>query len=198
MYNYLLYKEYHMNLFSKKSIVTLTALSVLLVGSLNLPSADAASSSEILKQSWSAKIKLSEDIGGAQTVLDNAAGYLVFPSVYEAGIGLGGEYGEGVLMVNGQAQGYYNMVSASYGFKLGAQKKSVFIVFTEQGSLDNFLNSDGWEAGADASVAVLKIGTEGSINTNVTNKPVVAFVSNQKGLMYDLSLEGTKITKIDK
>lgn len=179
--------------------ITASTLAIAATVAITLPvQADAASANEILNEAAHARTEAKMDIQGSTDLLEKSVGYLVFPEVYEGGIGIGGEYGEGVLMVNNKAHSYYNMVSASYGLKLGAQKKSVFIAFTEQNALDEFINSNGWEIGADASVVLLNAGTEGSINTSVTNQPVVAFVTDQEGLMYDLSLEGTKVTEISK
>ena len=66
----------------------------------------------------------------------------------------------------------------------------------DKGTLKDFRNSEGWKVGADASVTVVTVGADGSIDTAKTNKPIVAFVFNQKGLMYNLTLEGAKITKL--
>lgn len=162
------------------------------------PTAHAASRGEIEFESGEALGKLYDEVPGARDLIRKASGYLVFPEVYEAGFGFGGEYGEGKLAIKNRTNGYYNVVSASYGFKLGAQKKAIFILFMNDRELNRFLSSEGWKAGVDASVALIKVGAEGSINTTTTKKPVIGFVVGQKGLMYDLSLEGTKITKIKK
>ncbi len=182
----------------KQSFIAVAA-TIALTAAIAMPMpANAADATEILSEAAHAQTVAKKDIKGSTDVLAKSAGYLVFPEVYEAGVGIGGEFGEGVLMVDNQPHSYYNMASASWGFKLGAQKKAVFISFTTEDSLNEFINSKGWEIGADASIAILKAGTEGSINSTVTNKPVVAFVTDQKGLMYDVSLEGTKITRIKK
>src|SRR5512136_2171325 len=60
-------------------------------------------------------------IGGARELANKAFGILVFPSVVKAGFGFGGEYGEGALLIRGRPVDYYNTVSASFGFQLGAQ-----------------------------------------------------------------------------
>jgi lipid-binding SYLF domain-containing protein len=65
-------------------------------------------------------------------------------------------------------------------------------------ALDKFRASKGWQAGVDASVALIKVGASGSLDTSTAKQPVIGFVFNQRGLMYDLSLEGTKFTKIKK
>jgi len=50
----------------------------------------------------------------------------------------------------------------------------------------------------DGSVALIKVGAGGSIDTTNIKDPVVAFVFGQKGLMYNLTLEGSKFTKLNK
>ena len=142
--------------------------------------------------------RFEKEINGGSEFLKKAAGYLVFPNVYKAGFGIGGEYGEGALVVNGKIVGYYNTVSASIGWQIGAQKKSIVIVFLTRKALDDFRRSDGWKIGADASVAIAKWGVGEDVNTIEFKEPVVAFIFDNKGLMYNLTLEGSKITKIDK
>jgi len=137
-----------------------------------------------------------EGIGGGKQVLKKAAGVLVFPAVFKAGFGIGGEYGEGALVINGKTVDYYSTAAASIGFQLGAQKKTIIIAFMDKNALNDFRSSAGWKVGADASVTVVTVGADGSIDTSKTNKPIVAFVFDQKGLMYNLTLEGAKITKL--
>lgn len=138
------------------------------------------------------------DINGASQVLSQAKGVLVFPRVYQGGFVVGGEYGEGALMMNNKVADYYNIVSGSYGFQMGAQRKAIILAFMNDDALQKFRNSAGWTVGADASVALVALGAEGSIDANTLNKPILAFVVDQKGLMYNLTLEGSKITKIKK
>lgn len=139
-----------------------------------------------------------KEVKGGAEFLRKAKGYLVFPNVYKAGFGIGGEYGEGALLVHGKIVGYYNTVSASFGWQIGAQKKSVVIVFLTQKALDDFRRSEGWKIGVDASVAIAKWGVGEDVNTIDFKDPVVGFVFGNQGLMYNLTLEGSKITKIDK
>ena len=143
-------------------------------------------------------IAMLKDIAGGKEVLAKSKGVLVFPAVFKAGIGIGGEYGEGALLIDDKIVDYYNTAAASIGFQLGVQKKTEILVFMDETALKNFQNASGWEIGADASVAVIAVGAGGSIDTTQTNKPIVAFVFDQKGLMYNLSLEGAKISKIVK
>ena len=125
-----------------------------------------------------------------------AAGVLVFPSIVKAGLGFGGEYGEGVLIVKGNGAGYYNIVSASFGFQLGVQSRSVIIMFMTEEALAGFQNAYGWKVGVDGSIVVVTVGTGGSIDTDTLTSPVIAFILDPQGLMYNLSLEGSKISRI--
>jgi len=139
-----------------------------------------------------------KQIKGSDEVIEKAKGLLVFPAVFKGGFGIGGEFGEGALLVGGKTEGYYNTVAASIGFQLGGQKKTIILAFMTDPALQNFESSAGWKVGVDASVAIIAIGADGSLDTSKLNQPVVGFVLDQKGLMYNLTLEGAKISKITK
>jgi lipid-binding SYLF domain-containing protein len=127
-----------------------------------------------------------------------AVGILVFPRITKGGVGVAGEYGEGVLRVNHQTVGYYSLSSASVGLTLGIAKHSEIIMFMTQDALDKFTNSKGWSIGADAGVALVKVGAGGEYDTDTLKKPIIGFVFREKGLIADLSLEGTKINPIER
>ena len=127
-----------------------------------------------------------------------AAGVLVFPSAVKAGMLLGGQYGEGVLIVHGNAAGYYNIFSASFGFQLGVQSLSIIIVFVTEQALADFQRAYGWKVGIDGSIVVVTLGAAGSIDTDSLTSPIVAFVTDQEGPMYSISLEGSKISRIER
>jgi len=137
-------------------------------------------------------------IGGARELAHNAVGILVFPSVVKAGFGVGGEYGEGALRIRGRTAGYYNTLSASFGFQLGVQARSVVIMFMTEQALNQFRRTAGWKVGVDGSIAIITVGIGGSIDTNKITSPVVGFILDPKGLMYNLTLEGSKITRISR
>jgi lipid-binding SYLF domain-containing protein len=158
----------------------------------------AATAAEIDADINTALTAFDQEVDGGKAFLDKATGYLVFPRVIKVGVGIGGETGEGALRVGGQTTGYYRTVSGSIGFQLGAQAKSIVIAFMTQESLDKFVNSDGWKVGVDGSVALIDIGAGKAIDTSNVKDPVVGFVFGSKGLMYNLTLEGSKITKVDK
>ncbi|MSQ92037.1 MAG: hypothetical protein EXR87_03755 [Gammaproteobacteria bacterium] len=134
----------------------------------------------------------------AKELAGKSAGMLVFPQVIKGGIGIGGEYGEGALQVGGNTTAYYNIAAGSIGFQLGVQQKSQVILFMHQRELDNFRKSEGWKAGVDGSVALATLGAGGQVDTETSKKPIIGFIFSNKGLMYNLTFEGSKITKIDK
>ncbi len=161
-------------------------------------SAIAASGWKIDENADKALENFKEEISGAQVFLDQAAGFLIFPKVYKAGIGIGAESGEGALRIGDKTVDYYRTTSGSFGFQLGAQAKSVIIVFMTEDSLNKFRNSAGWKVGVDGSVALVDIGAGKRIDTTNIKDPVVGFIFGSKGLMYNLTLEGSKISKLDK
>ena len=136
-------------------------------------------------------------VPGARELANKAAGILVFPSVIKAGIGFGGEYGEGMLLNQQRVVGYYNLVSASFGFQLGVQQRSVIIMFMTRDALAGFEQRAGWKIGVDASVTIITVGVGGNIDTEQVVSPVIGFILDQKGLMYNLTLEGSKISRIN-
>lgn len=158
--------------------------------------AEAASKAKINRRVGEALSEFREDIGGANEVLARAKGVLVFPLIRKGGFGIGGEYGEGALLIGGNTAAYYSTAAASIGLQFGGQSRRQIIVFLDQGALNKFRSSNGWEIGVDASVAVITLGAGGAIDTTQLNQPIVAFVFDNKGLMYNLSLEGSKISRI--
>lgn len=141
--------------------------------------------------------RLYQTVPGSRELVSKARGILVFPRVIQAGIGVGGEHGDGALRVGGSTVGFYSTSSASVGATLGVQSKAVIYLFMTEDALAKFRNSSGWSAGGDASVALVKVGANGSIDTTTATKPVQVFVLTNSGLIGDLSLGGTKITKLD-
>jgi lipid-binding SYLF domain-containing protein len=184
-------------------IGTLAKLATFLALGLSLAAAapqpvNAASAVEIDAQVDAALTRFYEEVPAARDLATKAKGILIFPSVVKAGFGVGGEYGEGALRVGGRSVGYYNTAAASIGLQIGVQSRAEILMFMSQEALELFQSSDGWEIGVDGSVTVVKVGVAGEIDTHTLSKPVIGFVFGEQGLMANLSLEGAKITKLDK
>lgn len=181
---------------------TLAASSLGLTGcTTTSPSASKASDNADKRQSINAGVdatlaRLYTAVNGSHELVSKARGVLVFPSVIQAGFWIGGQYGEGALRVGGQTSGYYSTAGGSFGLQIGGQSKSIVYLFMTQDALERFRSSEGWAVGADATVAVVKVGANGNIDTSTATAPVQAFVLTNAGLMAGVSLEGTKITRL--
>lgn len=157
----------------------------------------AAKRSSIDASVDSALSKLYAQEPGSRELTGKAKGVLVFPAVVSAGLGIGGSYGQGALRVGGKTEGYYSTTAGSVGLLAGADSKAVYLLFMTQESLDKFRASRGWTAGADASVTMLKVGASAAVDTQTSQQPVVGYALSNAGLMANLSLDGTKISKLD-
>lgn len=140
--------------------------------------------------------RLETVVQGSRELVAKASGVLVFPSVIAAGFWIGGQYGEGALRITDATPEYYSLASLSVGLQIGAQSKAIIFLFMTPEALDKFRGSEGWRAGVDASVAVLKVGANGNLEVSAASGPVMAFVLTNAGLMANLTLEGTKITHL--
>jgi lipid-binding SYLF domain-containing protein len=134
----------------------------------------------------------------AREVNDRAVAVLVFPDIVKAGFGVGGQYGEGALRRDGGTIGYYNIAAASFGLQIGAQSFSQAIFFMTEDALDFFERSEGFELGADAKVALANEGLGYNVTTSTIQDPIIAFVFGQQGLMAGVTIEGSKITEIER
>jgi lipid-binding SYLF domain-containing protein len=176
--------------------VAAAVVGTLIVGSVLLSnSALAASAKDIDAGVDAAIVTFEKEVKDGKSFLDSSKGMLVFPRVIKGGAGFGGEYGEGALRVAGKTADYYSMLQGSFGLQLGGEIKTVVIVFLDEEVLKHFRESEGWKAGVDGSVSLVTLGTGGTIDTQTIKDPIVGFVLGQKGLMYNLSFEGTKFSK---
>lgn len=179
----------------RKWVLTLALCSSLVIAGA-VPRSEARTAAEIDAEVRATLQHFLFQVRGSRELLDKSAAVLVFPTVIKAGIGIGGEYGEGALLTRERTVDYYNIVSASFGFQLGAQSRSVIIVFMTPDALAGFGRTYGWKVGVDASVAIITVGAGASIDTSRIASPIVGFIFDGKGLMYNLTLEGSKITRI--
>jgi len=133
---------------------------------------------------------------GSREMIAKARGVLVFPSIVSAGFVVGGSYGEGALRVRGRTTEYYSTAAGSVGLLAGAESKSVYLLFMTDEALAKFRASKGWTVGADASVTLVNVGANASVDTKTAQQEIVGYVLTNGGLMANLSLDGTKITPL--
>jgi lipid-binding SYLF domain-containing protein len=184
-----------MKVTSRKSFVSLGVLATIaFIGTWAL----AADTAKIDKQVAATVDRFDALSPKHPDMVAHAAGVLVFPSITKAGVGVGGEHGDGALLEGGKTVGYYSISGASIGLTLGVARHREVVLFNTQQALDKFLKGGDWAIGADTSVAVMKSGAGGDYDVETLHKPVLVFVFGEKGLMGDASLKGAKISKIAK
>ncbi len=171
---------------------------VLVMASLLALAAQADSRQEIDAGVREALQKFYRHSSAGKELADKSVGMLVFPNVVKAGVAIGGEYGEGSLLVEGRTAAYYSIASASLGLQLGVQSRSMVILFMNDKALEKFRASEGWKAGVDGSVAFADMGTGGAVDTETAKKPIIGFIFSNKGMMANLTFEGSKISRIDR
>jgi lipid-binding SYLF domain-containing protein len=168
--------------------------------SLGLPAvqAQAASADDINLDAAQALRNLYKAHPEAETLAKNATAVLVFPKIIKAGLVFGGSYGEGVMTQSGKATGYYSSVSASWGWQAGAESYS-YVVFLMNPKAVEFLDkTKGWEIGVGPSVVVVNEGVAKNLSSSTLKDDAYAYITDQQGLMASLSIEGTKISRINK
>jgi len=134
----------------------------------------------------------------AELLSKNARAVLVFPKIIKAGLVFGGSYGEGVMMREGKPSGYYNSVSASWGWQAGAESYSYVVFLMNEKAVDYLDKSKGWEIGVGPSVVAVNEGVAKNISSTTIKDDAYAYIVDQQGLMASLSIEGTKISPINK
>ena len=203
-----------MNLRSIGLAVALGLGSIAMVGCTTTPKGAEASGptarAAIDREVDATLSRLYSTVPGTREMVQRAAGVLVFPSVVGGSFVVGAEYGKGALRVRlglpaawltalrggGITTGYYSMTAGSIGFQAGGQSKAVIYVFNTGEALQKFKASNGWTAGADATVAVGKIGANGSVDTETMKQAVSSFILTNVGLEAGASVGAAKVTRI--
>ena len=189
-----------MNLRSIGLAVALGLGSIAMVGCTTTPKGAEASGptarAAIDREVDATLSRLYSTVPGTREMVQRSAGVLVFPSVVGGSFVVGAEYGKGALREGGTTTGYYSMTAGSIGFQAGGQSKAVIYVFNTGEALQKFKASNGWTAGADATVAVGKIGANGSVDTETMKQAVSSFILTNVGLEAGASVGAAKVTRI--
>ena len=161
------------------------------------PTDRVAKRQEIDAGADSALTRLYSTARGSRDLANRAQGILVFPRVLSGGLGIGGEFGDGVLRTGAQPIGYYRVIGGSFGWQIGGQSQAIILMFLTQDALDRFRRSNGWTVGADATVSVARVGASGDIDSNTIKQSIVGFALTNAGLYAGIKLDGSKITRLD-
>lgn len=142
-----------------------------------------------------------QNLRQANPVADNIArtakAALVFPNIVKAGLVFGGSYGEGVLFKGDQVANYYNSVTGSWGLQAGAQSYAYVVFLVTDDAVRYLEQSRGWELGVGPTLVVVDEGVAKNLSTSSLQEDAYAFIFSQQGLMAGISIEGTKVSRID-
>jgi len=172
-------------------------LALLLAMLLALTSTTMAKSAKSIDEDANAAINkfIAENKGG-DAFLVKAKAFLVFPDIKEAGMFIGGKYGEGVLRVQRTTKAYYSIKSASIGMQMGAQQYAMIIAFTSDAALNKFLLDDDWKTDVDGKIAMAEWNSKEELDDIDFDDDMVAFVFDSTGMMGSFTMEGTKFERI--
>ena len=174
-----------------------TLIAMLAAAALVSQTALAASSAQLAADSKAALQQLTAKVPAAKALAKDAKAVLVFPKVRKAGLGIGGQYGEGALLQGGKAVAFYSTAGASYGLQAGAQTFGYAMFFMNDSALAQLGKNEGFEVGVGPSVVVMDEGMAKTATTTTMKDDIVAFIFGQKGLMAGVGVQGNKITKIN-
>lgn len=162
-----------------------------------LPVAAAATDRGALERDARAALqKLTSTVPAAKSLSASAAAVLVFPKITKAGLGIGGQYGDGVLFRQGKVAGHYNTSGASYGLQAGAQQFGYAMFLMNDKAVGALGANEGFEVGVGPSVVVMDEGKARTLTTTTAKDDIYAFIFGQKGLMAGLGIQGNKITRL--
>ena len=136
----------------------------------------AAGNPALERDAKSAYDKLVARVPAAKAAASQAVAVLVFPKITKAGLMVGGQYGDGVLLRGGKPAGYYNTAGASYGLQAGAQQFGYAMFFMSDGALKALTDADGFEVGVGPSVVVVDEGMAKSATSITMKDGIYAFV----------------------
>jgi lipid-binding SYLF domain-containing protein len=140
--------------------------------------------------------KLNSRVPAAKSLSQSATAVLVFPKITKAGLGVGGQYGDGVLFKAGRVVGFYNTSGASYGLQAGAQQFGYAMFLMNDKAVAALGASEGFEVGVGPSVVLIDEGMAKTLTTTTAKDDIYAFIFGQKGLMAGLGIQGNKITRL--
>ena len=187
-----------MNIVKIKFCVFVFGAFLTLAASHSISAEKGSGASKLESDGKAALNQLYAKVPAAKALGSKAIAILVFPSITKAGLGIGGQYGEGVLLKGGRAAGYYNTTGVSTGLQAGAQKYGYAMFFMNDGALAQLDKAEGFEVGVGPSVVVVDEGKAKTTTTTTAKDDIYAFVFGQKGLMAGLGIQGNKITKTSK
>lgn len=135
-----------------------------------------------------------------QEILDKAECVVVLPSVKKFAIGIGGNYGRGVMTCRTgkhftgkwSAPAMYALEGGNIGFQLGGQETDFVLLVMNPRGAESLMKSK-IKLGADAAAAAGPKGRDAQAATDVVMRAEILSYSRSRGLFAGISLEGTTL-----
>jgi len=175
-------------MFATAAIVSMSAMNL----------ASAATAEDLDKDSRQALQTLYKTEPLAERLSRTAKAVLVFPNIVKAGLVFGGSYGEGALIEGSTVVDYYNSVTGSWGLQAGAQSYGYAVFLMTDKAIRYLKETKGWEIGVGPTVVAVDEGVAKNLSTSSLQDDAYAFIFSQQGLMAGVSIEGTKISRINR
>jgi lipid-binding SYLF domain-containing protein len=182
----------------RRNFLTLIFAAASIVSMSVMNQARAATAEDLDKDSRQALQTLYQTQPVAETLSRTAKAVLVFPNIIKAGLVFGGSYGEGELIEGSKVVDYYNSVTGSWGLQAGAQSYGYAVFLMTDKAIQYVKDTKGWEIGVGPTVVVVDEGVAKNLSTSSLKDDAYAFIFSQQGLMAGVSIEGTKISKINR
>jgi len=141
---------------------------------------------ELENEAKEALSKMLEKSPKLESFKQKAYGYVVFPRVTKAGLGIGGAAGNGIVYKNHEIIGSSKLKQASIGFQAGGQQYSEVIFFENKKAFNHFINGN-LKFDSQASAVAITVGA--SVDVAYKNG-VAVFTHTLGGLMYEASIGG--------
>ena len=141
-----------------------------------------------------------DDAASMADVIKSGKGVAIFPSVTKAGLMIGGQVGEGLVLLrnpNGTWNGpsFMGLSGASIGIQIGAQSVGLVLVITNEQGLRAFTGGNSFKLGADVAIAAGPVGRDTSAATDSRAKASIYSYSMSKGLFAGMTFEGSVLNQ---
>ncbi len=142
---------------------------------------------------------MEKDTEVMSSLLKNAEGIAIFPSVIKVGLVFGGRYGRGIVLKREREKNvwygphFVSIAGASWGLQLGAQATALVMVIMNERGMKGF-TGDKVTLGGDLAIAAGEVGRQTGVGTDGGFKAEIYSYSKSKGLFAGVSLEGSIIS----
>ena len=131
-----------------------------------------------------------------RTLMKDAKGVMIFPSVIKGALIFGGEGGSGVLLGNAgnnwSAPAFFHLSSFSWGLQIGGQETRVMLIVMSDKAMKKLMNEQV-KVGGDLSAVAIDEGLDKELSTTSARKDIYYYSETEGGLFAGVSLEGSVI-----